>query len=82
MLTGEAGRPTTASASVAIITDAGTIALNAAAKPRSEKAPRREIISDLIFSLIVTSYGKQVLKRKAAREELGGYAVTVLQGTS
>jgi hypothetical protein len=36
----------------------------------------------LIFSLIVTSYGKQVLKRKAAREELGGYAVTVLQGTS
>src|SRR4249919_966975 len=55
MLTGEAGRPTTASASVAVITVTGTAKLNAAAKPKSEKAPRREIISDLIFSPITAS---------------------------
>ena len=54
-LTAEPGLPTRASASVAVITVAGTTRLNAAAKPRSEKAPRREIISDLIFALITTS---------------------------
>ena len=40
---------------IAVSIVAGTTRLNAAAKPRSEKAPRREIISDLIFSLITTS---------------------------
>jgi hypothetical protein len=55
-LTAEPGLPTRASASVAISIVAGTTTLAAAAKPKSENAPRREIIiSDLIFSFITTS---------------------------
>ena len=67
-LTAEPGLPTRASASVAVITAAGTTRLTAAAKPRSEKAARREIISDLIFSLITTSGLISKASRKGRRQ--------------
>ena len=55
MLTAEAGLPTRASASVTVITVTGTTRLNAASPPKREKILRRDIISDLGFSLIIAS---------------------------
>src|SRR4029077_10411660 len=54
-LTGVAGRPMRASASVAVISAAGAARPDATARPRREKAFRREIASDVNFSPIITS---------------------------
>src|SRR5271166_4416471 len=50
-----AGAVAWASASEAVSTSAGNAKHNAAASPRRENASRREIICDLIFSLISQS---------------------------
>jgi len=67
-LTGVAGRPMRASASVAVTMAAGTARLAAAARPTREKACRREIISDLIFSPITASCS--ISKLRPSRSKL------------
>ena len=66
-LTGESGGPTRASASVVVIISvAGTARPDAMASPTSETTLRREITSDLIFSIVTASCWVLAQTNKAA----------------
>ena len=65
-LAAEAGLPTRASASVTVSTVAGMAMVDATAKPRSLKTPRRETNSAFSVSLMVNSRSSTLVKLSTA----------------